>query len=329
MMVDSISAMNEMSCKFVEEILWFGYWDTGPCCVPLRSGTPPRYRTIRSLEKVEPKTAALDLLACRRELADKIWSEPPPACTACQFLHKQTKGKDSDILFSGVILSHAEICNLKCTYCYQAAPGYQVVPKPSFSPIPIIEALMELRSFKDRPHAFWGGGEPTLGPAFAKEILRLSQLGFSQTVNSNCTVYQPELARLLKEDPWVALVCSVDAGCSATYKQVKGRDCWERVWTNIRNYREHSEKVVLKFIALPENAHEVEAFLEIAAASGVTTFLVDLDCGLSGNLNEHDPMIIDACKLLVRRINENGLKVGWAGNALNTLQDPSVTNWIL
>lgn len=335
MVSQSISQIEETSfptnraCAFVDRILWFGYWETAPCCVPVTKGRAPRYSNTSNLTQMGPRQAANELLSRRRHLGMNLKANPPLACANCRYLEAETHEEGIRQKFSGVVLSHAELCDLRCIYCYQSASEYRVVSRQIYSPLPIINELCKMNLFQDQPYAFWGGGEPTLSLSFEEESLKLEQLGFYQTINSNCTRYSPHLVELLGRGEHAAVVCSIDSGSKKTYEKVKGRDRWNQVWDNLRIYLEASEHVVLKYIVMPENKDEIDAFLQKAIGIGCTKFLVDLDCGLAGNYSDPDTSTLQACLSLVEHIEKLGLQIGWAGNALNTLGDRDFIGWLL
>lgn len=319
------------SCQFAEEMLWFGYWDTGPCCVPLTTGTPPRYQAAGNLSGISPRQAASLILEARESFLAAFANGQPSKCLGCRFLrHQSQHASNSKPYLTGVILSHIEPCNFRCVYCYQAGRQYHPVPQrlPSYDPIPIIEELTNDGCFHIERHAFWGGGEPTLAPELPIQMQTLSRLGFHQTLNSNCSIFSQKLADLLTYDPKITLVCSIDAGGDENYAQIKGKNCAPKVWENLQRYLRASSNVVLKYIVLKENLSEIESFVDKVVAIGISGVLVDLDCGLNNSREAPSYAEIEACRMLVTLLAEVGIQAGWGGNAFNLLKNSRDLDWL-
>lgn len=312
-------------CKFVDEILVFGHWEFAPCCVPLPELTqPPKYSSVADLTGKDTSEVGNEILAKRSELKTRLSSNMMPiGCEKCKYLEKTEEKISLHNRLKGVVLSHSEVCDLKCTYCYQSKSGYIPVRKQKYSPVEVIRALVDEGAFEGRRYAFWGGGEPTLSPTFANDLFMLNELGFVQTINSNCTNYIPALEDFLRIDCDSNLVCSVDAGSESEYARVKRGSSYEVVWENIKRYSEISHNnVIVKYIFLPNNLKDLDAFKEKIEICGITKVMVDLDAGLSKTaINNISEDVIEALFEVADSLTSLGVQVAWAGNSFNIIEN--------
>ena len=91
--------------------------------------------------------------------------------------------------------------------------------------------------------------------------------------------YSPAIERMLRRGgAGDRLVISIDSATPETYEIIKGFDLSKRVWDNIARYAKIGPDILeVKYIVLPENAHETAEFVRKCHEIGVKRVSVDLD----------------------------------------------------
>ncbi|MHB8139506.1 MAG: radical SAM protein [Smithellaceae bacterium] len=159
----------------------------------------------------------------------------------------------------------------------------------------------------------WGGGEPTLLAEFEPLLGLLAASGRWNYVATNGVRYSPALAAGLA-DGHVGMVCSVDAGTAATFKALKGRDCFERVWAHLKAYAATGGNVQVKYIVtrMNSNSDDAREFVRLSAEAGVSGLICDVDA--------FDPLITPTIRETIQIIRSeaglHGLPVQLAGCGL-------------
>ena len=172
-------------------------------------------------------------------------------------------------------------CNLNCYFCitqrYLVDHREEVGPMRQLPKEYVARLIHFLGDWGVKGLCISGGGEPTLHQDLP-EIIRLAAQHMDVSVVTNATQYSPDLAYALKECRWVAL--SVDAATSETYLQVKGKDSFRAVESNIRmfvrmrHFYKRKTDFCFKFLILPENQYEIYHACVLAKSLGVQDFHV-------------------------------------------------------
>lgn len=175
-------------------------------------------------------------------------------------------------------------CNIRCKMCSQSMRSdAHGAPKKFMAWETWQQSLRNLKGFPDPVHLcpHWLG-EPTIHPRFdlfveyAFAINHNNELFEKFKLHTNAVQFSQERGQLLLQlsqlphlhpSTFNFIHFSIDAFSAPVYKEVKGRDCRERVYQNIIDFidlrttlRLEYPKVTLAFVVQPENSHEAVSF---------------------------------------------------------------------
>ncbi len=175
-------------------------------------------------------------------------------------------------------------CNIRCKMCSQSMrPDAHGAPKKFMSWNTWQSSLRNLSDFPEPVHLcpHWLG-EPTMHPHFeqfieyAFAINQNNRLFEKFKLHTNAVQLSKSRSKLLlnlgslpflADNTFHFVHFSVDAFSSPTYKEVKGRDCRDRVYQNIidslserQKIQSTYPKVTIAFVVQPDNAEEAVAF---------------------------------------------------------------------
>lgn len=196
-------------------------------------------------------------------------------CRGCGELADGPRPASHGLFHSISLNMHRYLCNCRCVYCtlwtHKIEPVYDVVPG--------------LKSLKAQgalaPHAVvsWGGGEPGIYKDFEKTAVWLLQNHHPQYIHTNAIRHSPVIESILKYNLGKINI-SLDSAGSATYKTVKGVDCFDKVVTNLENYaKANADAIELKYIIFEQNNDpgEVRRFIDLAKRTGIKRLQFSLD----------------------------------------------------
>jgi len=257
------------------------------------------------------------ILAFRDEVRERNQEEGRfPLCEGCGWLENKA-WEPQEYPFNHLTIAHFTQCNLRCTYCYVTQGGFHEQPATPYDIYPILEFMINQRLLSPKAHVFWGGGEPTLFRDFERSFRLLMDYGAEQSVSTNATVVSTALKDgLLKKR--INLVCSVDAGTAETYRKIKNRDYFDRVWRHLGEYVTTGGRVDAKIIVMQENHHEIGPFLEMAARTGVRNIVYDVNF----HVQEHGDDIVDAiAQLHYEGALQRGMRIIEGGSGVPAFGD--------
>jgi sulfatase maturation enzyme AslB (radical SAM superfamily) len=244
------------------------------------------------------------------------------ACQGCGLLETRI-WSPAPYLVQVVNLSHFTCCNLNCRYCYLQlekkctswwndpeglAAGHQPLALYDTFQAMIADGLLAPDGVIN-----WGGGEPTLLAEFEQLLGLLVASGRWNYVATNGVCYSPALAAGLTGGH-VGMVCSVDAGTAATFKALKGHDCFDRVWVHLKAYAATGGNVQAKYIVtlMNGNSEDAREFVRRSAEAGVRGLICDVDA--------FDPLVTPAIRQTIQTIRREakllGLPIQLAGSGL-------------
>lgn len=148
-------------------------------------------------------------------------------------------------------------CQLRCNFC-----TFEYIHDKSDIPRKVaVDCLKDLKLCGVKSVNFTGGGEPTLHPDFWWIIGYAVYLGLDVGVFTNGL--KPFARELYHGCRWVRF--SVDAGCSETFKRIKGVDGFDNTLANIRNIKRDSFTTVgLGFVITPDNYQDIKLLSDIS-----------------------------------------------------------------
>src|SRR4051812_3287057 len=171
-------------------------------------------------------------------------------------------------------------CNVwpPCTYCVgKNKPGYEEPPHiPAEQLAPYMKYLLRAERVNDTTY-----GEPLMYPGIHDLIDRLGKAGVRFGFTSNGLLLSEKKARLLARHGTTVDVCiSLNAASKEVYFAHQGKD-WDKLIANVERFvKFHLElrprepvPLVLSFIVMRSNRHEVMDFLRLGRRLGVKAVL--------------------------------------------------------
>jgi pyruvate-formate lyase-activating enzyme len=168
-----------------------------------------------------------------------------------------------------------ECCNLKCSYCtYRERLDAGLINTEYKQNV--YEILLQFSEIAAAPaDVHYNCGEITVS-ANRNQVLELwKEKQFKGMIATNCVCYDSQIAELLSLGLTDCLFVSLDAGTQASYKRIKGVDCFGRVCENIRAYASKG-RVKLKYILMRDindNQYDIDAFIDFAKGVSDTIHL--------------------------------------------------------
>jgi len=123
---------------------------------------------------------------------------------------------------------------------------------------------------------FTGGGEPTTNPRLAEMVRQAKEAGCEVGFSSNSTLLDRSLAETLisLEQDWISF--SVDGATAKTYESIRQGAQFDTVTENIHRLHEikaargsQTPKMMMVFVMMRENFHELPPYVELAHELGV------------------------------------------------------------
>jgi pyruvate-formate lyase-activating enzyme len=304
-----------------EKMIFFQASTIVGCCANLKTGASPyvgSYGPRGAIDVDElARTKAEHLAAVRR-------GETPKACRDCPSWELHDRSDDTPYLFNDINIGHHTACNTDCYYCMTNSNSAEkpVAARTAAPLFPVFKEMVE-RGYVD-PDAIirFGGGEPTILPEFEKLVDYFIEVGRRFFINTSGVRYSPAVERMLRRGgAGDRLVISIDSASRETYELIKGFDLGKRVWDNIARYASVGPDILeVKYIVLPENAHETADFVRKCHDIGVRRVSVDLDSrpiilGISNSLTDE---MIEGLAVLIYEAKQRGMSVyhSGSGNAL-------------
>jgi len=123
---------------------------------------------------------------------------------------------------------------------------------------------------------FTGGGEPTTNPRLAEMVRVVKEAGCEVGFSTNATLLDRDLAEMLVSlgQDWISF--SVDGATAETYERIRQGAQFETVVQNIHRLyeikqarRNGTPKMMMVFVMMRENFHELPLYVELAHEVGV------------------------------------------------------------
>ncbi len=162
-------------------------------------------------------------------------------------------------------------CNLKCVMCpwkdFRAQAGHSGIMQPE-----VWEAI--------RPHLsdvvsvdFTGGGEPLLQPRLIEWITDANRAGCETGVLTNALLMTKEKSRELIAAGLDWICFSIDGATKEVYEAIRIGSNFDKVCENVANFSHmrsgHKPKMMINFVMMSHNFHQVEDIVRVAAKLGV------------------------------------------------------------
>lgn len=154
-------------------------------------------------------------------------------------------------------------CNQRCIMC---VPGFNH-PRDTLSFEGFVTLFEQIEAYAE--HVTLIGGETFMYPWIAEALDLLSRHEIEVTINTNSTMLNDRVLPGLLSLHALNLKCSIHAATPETYRRVHGRDHFERVTENMRQFAELSRgmdniRLITVYVVMRENLQEVMPFLDFA-----------------------------------------------------------------
>ncbi len=239
-------------------------------------------------------------------------------CLECPALEK--KGWETKpYLFENVLLDHFRMCNLNCSYC--SSKDSQDNKKHPLL-VSMFKSFIAKGYLSPNAKITWSGGEPTLLNEFEELFKLLTDYGTRYSIFSNGVILSESILKAL-ESYQGELVLTIDAGSQDVYERIKGKDCFDIVWNNVKTYAQKGYgKVVAKIVITNDNINDVFSFVAKAKESGILRVCYDIDA----NLSQVSSDIIQAVAELQLECKKRGIEtfdggVGTMSNPENKIRE--------
>ena len=251
--------MKYKSCKDIETSLYIAPNEIRSCCQRYFYGGKMRGDAkLLEIDDSGLSPSYEDIKNSRYTLFEKIQNNQSESCLGCPFLY-ETENKP---LFDGKInhlsVEHHSVCNLRCTYC---SPIYYGGKRSKYNVVEFIKSLSDAGSFQECKQVVWGGGEPTLDKSFeiiVEAINKSANPKLYHRVFTNSVRYHEAITKFLKQN-LIKIVTSIDAGSSAKFKEIRGKDKFFDVFYNLKKYSDiNSNNVTIKYILTNDNIDKEE-----------------------------------------------------------------------
>jgi MoaA/NifB/PqqE/SkfB family radical SAM enzyme len=163
-------------------------------------------------------------------------------------------------------------CNLLCTTCPRT---YEELEPPADMSWELFTSIVEQLPELQRA-VLHGVGEPMLVKNLGRMVRHLKERGVYVLFNTNGTVLTEKSGRAMIEAGLDEMRVSLDASTAASYRAIRGKNYFDRILRNVRNFRALQEReghdrprVSAWLTGLKETLAELPAFVRVAADIGV------------------------------------------------------------
>jgi heme d1 biosynthesis radical SAM protein NirJ len=177
-------------------------------------------------------------------------------------------------------------CNLMCKHCYSISGDVDFPGELSMAEV--FSVMDDLKAFKV-PVLILSGGEPLMRRDIFDISRRAKQMGFYVGLSTNGTLISVHNIEEIAAIGYDYLGVSLD-GLKETHDKFRRRiGGFDEALAGLRLARDHGIKVGMRFTATMDNAHELEALIDLAEAERIDKFyLSHLVYAGRGNKNRGD-----------------------------------------
>ena len=234
------------SCWWLQDHIEFGLSDNiQACCYSFVDSKGQVRGSVVLCDVSENRFPAAEIRAARARMHAEIAEDRQDHCRDCAVLTLD-EWQPRNYLAKFVTINVWSHCNLKCQYCYTAAPEFQY-KKVKYSIETVIGDMLNGKHLDPFGRVTWGGGDISALPEFNAVSDLFIDYGVEQEYKTSGIKYLSSLASAISKKKGFVEI-SVDAGTRETYAKYKGKDVFDRVVENVLHYREHGP-VRLKYIA--------------------------------------------------------------------------------
>jgi len=305
------------SCQYVEGALIFHPRALYHCCIPVKG----KFGNTLICEYHGGPLPIDKILASRDQYRHAMASPETSQKLLChQCIYNKKQAWNSPFLFNNILFNHSMVCNVRCDYCDQR----NLDPKshrPDYDIMPVIHQLIQNRWLAPDSYVMWAGGEPTLLRDFDEALAHMMQFGARNEIATNGTRFSQAIYDNLTRNGRLTLKTSVDCGTPETYLRTKGKNYFDKVWENLRQYASTGAEVSAKYIITNTNTNpaDLAGFVNKVKQCGIGWAHLDIDF----HFTEKDikPHHLEAAAFLNTALKEAGVKVVCGLHSLGSVPD--------
>ncbi|VAW99497.1 Radical SAM heme biosynthesis protein AhbD, Fe-coproporphyrin III decarboxylase [hydrothermal vent metagenome] len=160
-------------------------------------------------------------------------------------------------------------CNLRCEHCYLDADTLKNGNAEELSSEDVCHLLDEIAQRSTETMVVLTGGEPLLRRDLEALLEHGSKLGLFMVVGSNGVLLKDKRVQSLKAAGAMGIGISLDSLDPEQHNQFRGSPkAWQKTLAGMESCRHHGLAFQIHFSVTEANAHEVQAMIDFARASG-------------------------------------------------------------
>lgn len=160
-------------------------------------------------------------------------------------------------------------CNLACGHCYMDAEARLDGGDGELTSAEVKQLLDEIASRSNETMVVLTGGEPLIRSDLEQMVAHGSRLGLAMVVGSNGVLLDEARVKSLKQAGALGIGISLDSLDPASHDAFRGcPGSWEKTLNGMELCRRHELPFQVHFSVTEKNAHEVQAMIDFARASG-------------------------------------------------------------
>jgi MoaA/NifB/PqqE/SkfB family radical SAM enzyme len=224
-----------------------------------------------------------------------------------------------------LVISPSLTCNNHCRMCSvhdDVRPWTEMPPEVWASMEEMLPTLRDLS---------FAGAEPLTSPRFAELVRRCDTDRYpdlEMTLTTNGLLLEPALLRDMARARFRTVIVSINASSDATYERITGtRGGYLRAMTGVRTLLDacsgwrNRPQVVLSFVVMRSNAHEMAAFVDLAVALGVGFRLLPVERDAGGESIFTDAKVLGSIlDRIAQEIRPRVAGIPWAQAEIDLLQ---------
>jgi MoaA/NifB/PqqE/SkfB family radical SAM enzyme len=141
--------------------------------------------------------------------------------------------------------------------------------KVEFADFYFVKKTIERISPYCRYLTFSGAGEPLMYPKIKEIVKLLKEYDIGPVICTNAILLDNDISGVLVDIPNTQVRISLDGACRATYKKIRGVDCFDKVMKNtkqlleIKSSRNSDLKVIINYVVMRNNINEIIPLMEL------------------------------------------------------------------
>jgi sulfatase maturation enzyme AslB (radical SAM superfamily)/glycosyltransferase involved in cell wall biosynthesis len=305
-----------LSCKDLHRSVYLAPNEIRTCCKRffVEGEMKGDVRLIQVSEKNKARkrsVSARDIKLAKRDLYLNINYGEKTDCDGCPFIELSDWDKlESNLDIQLLSMEQHSVCNLRCTYCDDTYYGGL---RENYDVGGLLQDLSATGSLDNLELVVWGGGEPVLDPMFKSYVGTVNEKS-KNVVNrflSNSLRFSESIADEIAGGSGL-LVTSIDAGSEKTFKEIRGRGGFEKVWKNLQQYAAFdASRITIKYIFTKGNhtQNDIEGFLSKIVEYSLSDCFFQISSDFKDEVLGHNT--IELVLYLFNRLNEIGCRFAY------------------